>query len=131
MAEKEQNPPPATPPAKSNTALVDEIGTLTYPRAVTNFGKENALAVMHKVATLGGHGMFVDDEFKSPIFGGLGMPSAEVVKPPQKEDYDNLPDSDFFYQRLLKSTRSTKSRRWRLASQSTIYTKSLRNSLSE
>jgi hypothetical protein len=101
MAEKEQNPPPATPPAKSNTALVDEIGTLTYPRAVTNFGKENALAVMHKVATLGGHGMFVDDEFMSPIFGGLGMPSAEGVLPPQKEYFDRLPDSEFFYQQAL------------------------------
>jgi hypothetical protein len=57
---------------------------------------------MHKVAALGGHGMFVDDEFKSPIFGGLAMPSPDVVKPPAKADYAHLPDSDFYYQAALE-----------------------------
>jgi hypothetical protein len=86
----------------SKTPLVDEIGTLTYPRAVQRFGKDKAIAVMHKVAEIGGHGMFEEAEFKSPLFGGLGMPSPENTKPPQKMDYEHLPESEFWYQSALE-----------------------------
>lgn len=86
----------------SKTPLVDEIGTLTYPRAVQRFGKERAIAVMQKVAELGGHGMFEEAELKSPLFGGLAMPSSETTKPPQKVDFEALPESEFWYQSALE-----------------------------
>ena len=97
-----------TPPASKKKDLVSEIGTLTYPRAVQNFGKENALKVMHKVAELGGHGMFEDVHFTSPLFGGLAMPSPEAVKPPQKIEFAHLPEADFWFQAALEEYEENK-----------------------
>ena len=97
-----------TQPVSKKKDLVSEIGTLTYPRAVQTFGKENALAVMHKVAEIGGHGMFEDVHFMSPIFGGLSMPSPETVRPPQKFEYAHLPESDFWFQAALEEYEENK-----------------------
>lgn len=90
-------------PAKNEKAdLVSEIGTLTYPRAVAAFGKGNALRVMHQVAEIGGHGLFEDAHFLSPLFGGLGMPNPEKVIKPKKEDFEHLPEGEFYYQAALE-----------------------------
>jgi hypothetical protein len=91
---------PAKETAKAD--LVTEIGTLTYPRAVAAFGKDNALSVMRQVAEIGGHGMFEDAHFLSPLFGGLGMPDPEKVIKPQKEDFDHLPEGEFYFQAAME-----------------------------
>lgn len=95
--QSQQGPAPSAKPD-----LVGQIGTLTYPRAVENFGKENALKVLHKVAEIGGHGMFDDKDFLSPLFGGLQMPSAGAVIAPEKEAFASLPDSDFHYKQAME-----------------------------
>lgn len=98
-----------TPAAKSKKAdLVSEIGTLTYPRAVQHFGKDRALQVLHKVAEIGGHGMFEDSYFLSPLFGGLQMPDPSKVAVPQKSDYANRPEGEFWYQSALEETEKIK-----------------------
>lgn len=102
----EQNPNP--PAAKAKADLVAEIGTLTYPRACAHFGKEKALEVMHKVAEIGGHGMFEDVHFMSPVFGGLQMPSPEVVGKPDKAEYDKMPEGEFWYQSALEEYEAAK-----------------------
>lgn len=81
--------------------LVTQIGTLTYGRAVKNFGKEKALEVLHKVAEIGGHGLFDDRDFLSPLFGGLQMPSPDVVIAPDKAYFANLPEGDFQYSEAM------------------------------
>lgn len=90
------------------TALIDEIGTLTYPRAVAAFGKDRAIGVMHKVAAIGGHGMFEEDHFKSPLFGGLAMPSPDSVVKPRKEAFAHLPEADFYFQSALEDYEVTR-----------------------
>lgn len=118
-AEKEQantssakvglEPTPITPEPKAPTGdLIDEIGTLTYPRAVAAFGKDKAIEAMKKVAEIGGHGLFEEDHFKSPLFGGLAMPSPDSVIKPRKEDFDHLPESDFYFQQALDEYEITK-----------------------
>lgn len=98
------NPTPPTPDEKAEAKpdLVTEIGTLTYPRAVTAFGKDKALDVMHKVAAIGGHGLFEDADFLSPLFGGLAMPSPDKVIKPVKENFAHLPEAEFYYQAALE-----------------------------
>ncbi len=83
----------ATPAKKAD--LVAEIGTLTYPKAVRYFG-DNALEVMKQTAAIGGHGLFEEGEFTSPVFGGLAMPNKNVAMP-DKASYANLPDADFWF----------------------------------
>src|SRR5437762_7441379 len=82
---------PAAAKAVTQPDLVSEIGTLTYPRAVQQFGKENALAVLHRVAEIGGHGKFEDSDFLSPLFGGLQMPAGHSVTKPEKDAIAHLP----------------------------------------
>lgn len=101
--DSENQAPAATSTAKPKMAdLVSEIGTLTYPRAVTAFGKDKALEVMHKVAAIGGHGLFEDADFLSPLFGGLAMPSPDKVIKPVKENFDHLPEAEFYFQAALE-----------------------------
>lgn len=110
MAENE-TPTTTTAPAPSKAAkadLVTEIGTLTYPRAVQNFGKDKALAAMHKVAAIGGHGLFEDSDFLSPMFGGLAMPSPEKVIVPKKEDFAHLPEAEFYFEAALEEYETMK-----------------------
>jgi hypothetical protein len=95
-------------PAAKQANTVDSIGTLTYPRACTAFGKDRAVEVMQKVASIGGHGSFGSEELMSPLFGGLMMPSPDVVKPPTKADYDYLPDADFWFQAGLEEFETNK-----------------------
>jgi hypothetical protein len=85
--------------AKENTSKepVDSIGTLTYPRAVENFGKEKALAVLHEVARIGGHGQFTDADFLNPLFGGLQMPDPTKIPEPKKEEFAHLPEAEFHF----------------------------------
>jgi len=98
--EKNGNTPPAAPAKKAD--IVSEIGTLTYPRAVQNFGKDLALSIMHQVAAIGGHGLFEDSDFQSPLFGGLAMPSPDKVIRPEKADFAHLPEAEFHYQAALE-----------------------------
>lgn len=102
MAEEKDNKTtsPASPAKK--TDLVTEIGTLTYPRAVTHFGKDRAIEVMRKVAELGGYGYFEEDQLKSPMFGGLAMPSPEKIQVPRKEDFSHLPEAEFYFQSAVE-----------------------------
>jgi hypothetical protein len=93
---------------KTKGDLVSEIGTLTYPRAVQHFGKENALAAMHKVAAIGGHGLFEDAHFTSPLFGGLAMPSPDSVIKPRKEDFAHLPEGDFYFDAAVEEYEANK-----------------------
>lgn len=85
--------------------LVDQIGTLTYPRAAQHFGKDNAITVMRKVAEIGGHGFFEDEQFKSPLFGGLQMPDPEKVTEPRREEFlkasDDESEREFYFQEAL------------------------------
>lgn len=90
--------------------LIDQIGTLTYARAVQHFGKENALAAMKRVAEIGGHGMFEDDQLTSPLFGGLAMPDPAKIPEPKKEDFAALPEGDFYYQSALEEWEDGKKR---------------------
>lgn len=96
-----------TQPVSKKKDLVSEIGTLTYPRAVINFGKDDALTVMHKVAEIGGHGLFEDKEFTSMLFGGLQMPSAEVIAKPVKADYAKFPEGEFYFQAAMEEYEET------------------------
>jgi hypothetical protein len=96
----------AAAPAASD--LVTEIGTLTYPRAVQRFGKENALAAMREVARIGGHGDFSDEELTHPLFGGLQMPDPEKVIEPRKEDFAKLPEGEFHYQAAVEEAEAVK-----------------------
>lgn len=96
---KENNPSPAASSKKSD--LVTEIGTLTYPRAVEHFGKERAFEVMKKVAEIGGHGLFTEDDFTSPLFGGLGMPNPDQVIKARREDFVG-PEAEFYFQAALE-----------------------------
>ncbi len=102
----EENKPPTTPPAeakpKAKPDLVTEIGTLTYPRAVAAFGKDQALKAMHSVAAIGGHGLFEDSDFISPMFGGLAMPSPDKVLKPTKEQFAHLPEAEFYFQAAVE-----------------------------
>lgn len=98
----------APAPAAKKADLVSEIGTLTYPRAVAAFGKDRALEVMHKVAEIGGHGMFEDSHFTSPLFGGLAMPSPDKVIKPREEDFAHLPEASFHYQAALEDYQVTR-----------------------
>jgi hypothetical protein len=106
MARAQENqsgePTTSAPQASAKPDLVGEIGTLTYARAVKAFGKDKALEVLHKVAQIGGHGMFDDNDFLSPLFGGLQMPSASVVIAPNKDDFAGLPDGDFHYEQAME-----------------------------
>lgn len=95
-------------PSKKKADLVTEIGTLTYPRAVQHFGKDKALQVLHKVAEIGGHGMFEDSYFLSPLFGGLQMPDPAKVSVPNKADFAGRPDGEFWYQAALEETEEIK-----------------------
>lgn len=97
-----------TAPKAKVPDLVGKIGTLTYPRAAQNFGKENALKVMHEVARIGGHGMFEDAHFLSPLFGGLAMPSPETVRPPQRSEFNHLPEADFWFEAALEEFEENK-----------------------
>ena len=90
------------PAVSAKKDLVSEIGTLTYPRAVQNFGKDKALKVLHTVAEIGGHGMFEDSYFLSPLFGGLQMPDPDKIAKPQKEDFAGRVDGDFWFQAALE-----------------------------
>lgn len=87
---------------KAKVDMVADIGTLTYPRAVAAFGKDKALSVLHQVAAIGGHGMFEDSDFLSPLFGGLAMPSPEKVIKPLKENFAHLPEAEFYFQAALE-----------------------------
>lgn len=92
MANKENNAPAPAAPAD----LVTQIGTLTYPRAVENFGKDRAVAVIQQVALIGGHGFFDEAEIKSPLFGGLAMPDPAKVMAPRDEEFPaTMPDREF------------------------------------
>jgi len=104
----DETPTPAAAPKEPTVALIDQIGTLTYPRAVQNFGKENAIAVLHKVAEIGGHGLFSEADFKSPLFGGLAMPSPDKVIVPKKEDFAHLPEAEFYFQAALEEYEENK-----------------------
>lgn len=97
---KENTPPAAAKAAKGD--LVTEIGTLTYPRAVQNFGKERAIEVMQKVAEIGGHGLFDETQLTSPLFGGLAMPAPDKVIKPRKEDFAHLPEADFYFDAAME-----------------------------
>lgn len=108
MAEKEQKEPKE--PTAAKVDLVTEIGTLTYPRAVAAFGKDRAIEVMHKVAALGGHGMFEDSHFKSPLFGGLAMPSPDRIPAPRAEEFSHLPEAEFYFQAALEEFEEKKSK---------------------
>lgn len=88
--------------------LIDQIGTLTYPRAVQHFGKSNALAAMRRVAEIGGHGHFEDEHFMSPLFGGLQMPDPAKILEPKKEDFASLPESDFHFQAAVEQWEENK-----------------------
>ena len=123
MAEKEQKEPKEPTAAKVDLVteigtltypravdLVTEIGTLTYPRAVAAFGKDRAIEVMHKVAALGGHGMFEDSHFKSPLFGGLAMPSPDRIPAPRAEEFSHLPEAEFYFQAALEEFEEKKSK---------------------
>jgi hypothetical protein len=89
-------------PATEKKDLVSEIGTLTYPRAVQNFGKEKAIEVMRKVAEIGGHGMFEDVHFMSPLFGGLAMPHPDKIAKPEKAQFAHLPEGEFYFQSAME-----------------------------
>lgn len=106
MAEdKDKNPPAPAPKTKD---LVSEIGTLTYSRAVENFGKDRALSVLHQVAAIGGHGMFEDSDFLSPLFGGLAMPNPNNVISPKRENFASFGvDQDFRYQEAMDDYKVT------------------------
>lgn len=104
-----ENNTPA-PAAKPKADLVTEIGTLTYPRAVANFGKDRAIEVMNKVASLGGHGMFEESHFKSPLFGGLAMPGPEKIPVPKKEEFAHLPEAEFYFQAALEEYEENKAK---------------------
>lgn len=86
-----------TATAEPKGDLVDQIGTLTYARAATHFGKDRAIEVLRKVAELGGHGYFEDDQFKSPLFGGLQMPDPAKIPEPKEEDFAALPEAAFHF----------------------------------
>jgi hypothetical protein len=88
--------------AEKSVDLVTEIGTLTYPRAVQHFGKDRAIDVMQRVAAIGGHGLFEENELKSPLFGGLAMPSPDTVIAPRRADFDKLPEAEFYYQAAME-----------------------------
>lgn len=92
----------------AEVALIDQIGTLTYPRAVAHFGKENALAAMREVARIGGHGEFDDEQFTSPLFGGLAMPDPAKIPGPSKEDFAALPEADFHFQAAVEKWEAKK-----------------------
>lgn len=87
---------------------IDEIGTLTYARAVQRFGKDRALEVLRKVAELGGHGFFEDDQFKSPLFGGLQMPDPDKVEVPREEDFAHLPEASFHFAAAMEEHEKAK-----------------------
>lgn len=108
MSDENKAPTPAPTASTGKKDLITEIGTLTYPRAVQNFGKEKAIEVMHKVASIAGHGMFDDVHFKSPLFGGLAMPSPEAVRPPQKFEFDHLPEAQFWFESALEEYEENK-----------------------
>ncbi len=88
----------ATTPTKvTNIDIVDAVGTLTFAKAVQNFGKEKALFAMKEVARIGGHGLFDDNELMHPLFGGLAMPHPDSVIKPEKADFAGKPEADFYY----------------------------------
>lgn len=107
MAENNGNTNLATPPTKKSD-LVSEIGTLTYPRAVERFGKDKAISVLHQVAAIGGHGLFEDSDFLSPMFGGLAMPAPEKVIRPEKSAFAHLPEPEFHFQAALEEYETLK-----------------------
>lgn len=94
--------------AATDLPLIDQIGTLTYPRAVQHFDKSNALAAMKEVARIGGHGMFEDDQLTSPLFGGLAMPDPATIPEPKKEEFAALPEADFHFQAALEVFETSK-----------------------
>ena len=118
--EKKDNSKTPEPP------LIDQIGTLTYARAVQNFGKENALRAMKEVARIGGHGDFKDEELMSPMFGGLQMPDPEKVAEPKKEDFASVPESDFHYQAAVEEWEEQKKRASKNRQEINRYYKSLK-----
>lgn len=89
--------------AEAKGDLIDQIGTLTYPRAVQHFGKDKAIEVMHKVAEIGGHGLFEESHFKSPLFGGLQMPDPAKVEPPREADFAALPEAEFHFAAAMET----------------------------
>lgn len=110
MAEKEAKTPTVAPKTETKTDLVAEIGTLTYPRAVAAFGKDLAIPVMQRVAYLGGHGMFEESHFKSPLFGGLAMPSPDKIPAPKMENFAHLPEAEFYFQAALEDHEESKTK---------------------
>jgi hypothetical protein len=111
MAEEKKSETPNPPAAKAEKVdLITEIGTLTYPRAVAHFGKDRAIDVMQRVAAIGGHGLFDENELKSPLFGGLAMPSPEKVMAPKKEDFAHLPEADFYFQAAVEDYEEQKTK---------------------
>lgn len=93
----------------ASASLVDEIGTLTYPKAVKFFGKDQATTVMKRVAEICGHGSFEDAELMAPLFGGLAMPSPDKIAAPKKEGiYDTLPEGEFYFQAALEDYAAAK-----------------------
>jgi hypothetical protein len=102
MAEEKKSESPSPAKAEKAVDLVTEIGTLTYPRAVQHFGKDRAIDAMQRVAAIGGHGLFEEDELKSPLFGGLAMPSPDTVIAPRRADFDKLPEAEFYYQAAME-----------------------------
>lgn len=90
--------------------LIDQIGTLTYPRAVQHFGKDNALAAMKRVAEIGGHGLFDDAQLTAPLFGGLAMPDPAKIAEPKKEEFAHLPEADFHFQAAVEKWEADKKR---------------------
>jgi hypothetical protein len=103
MAEEKKSESPSPAKAEKAVDLVTEIGTLTYPRAVQHFGKDRAIDAMQRVAAIGGHGLFEEDELKSPLFGGLAMPSPDtVIKLRVKRILISCPKADFYYHAAME-----------------------------
>jgi len=97
-----------TAAAGKTELTVESIGTLTYPRAVQYFGKDKAIEVLRKVAEIGGHGHFEEDQFKSPLFGGLQMPDPEKIQEPRLEDFAHLPEAEFHFAAAMETVEENK-----------------------
>jgi hypothetical protein len=110
-SETETGASPA-PERAPDISLIDQIGTLTYPRAVANFGEANALAAMREVARIGGHGEFDDAHFMSPLFGGLAMPDPAKIPEPKKEEFASLTpeNQEFYFGKALEEWEKNKQR---------------------
>lgn len=52
-------------------------GNLNLHNATEIFGGKNAVKAMQAYAMHGGHGALTEGDFTSPLFGGLGAPSAK------------------------------------------------------